>query len=152
MRYRYIQFIAKMLSCPFNSIYQLCYAVQVIASKAKGQSGTVAKPELLAFAYSCGPVPQRIEEPISNRLVLGWNPSRSATLNSPICSANYSRGITSGKPKAGLLRSTVILSFSPEESKAQSDVPFVQNPDRKSGSRTKRCPAVEVPAMRQAVL
>lgn len=123
----------------------------MVANKAKGQSGTVAKPELLAFAYSYGPVPQRIEEPITNRLVLGWNPSRSATLNSPVRSANYSRGLASGKPKAGLLRSTAILDLSPEESKAQNDVPFVQNRNSKSWSRTERRSALEMPAMRETV-
>lgn len=105
----------------------MCYATYVVANKAKGQTGTVAKPELLAFAYSCGPVPQGIEEPITNRPVVGWIPTRSATLNSPVRSANYLRGLASGKPKAGLLRSTVILGLLPEESKAQSDVPQLQN-------------------------
>jgi len=56
----------------------------MIDNKAKGQSGTVTKPELLAFAYSFGPPPQRIEGRITNRLVLAWIPSRSATLNSPL--------------------------------------------------------------------
>jgi hypothetical protein len=96
--------------------------------KDKGQSGTVAKPELLAFALSCGPVPQRIEEPITNRSVVGWNPTRSATLSSPVCSANYSRDLTSGKPKAEFTRLTAILSLRSEESKTQSDLP--QLPDR----------------------
>jgi hypothetical protein len=124
-----------MLSQPVAIVSQLCYAIQVIANKAKGQSATVAKPELLAFAFSCGPVPQRIEEPTTNRPVVGWIPTRSATLNSPVRSANYLRGLTSGKPKAEFTRLTVILDSSPEESKVQSDLPFVQNRDRKSGAR-----------------
>jgi hypothetical protein len=120
--------------------------------KAKGQSETVAKPVLLAFAHSCGPVPQRIEEAITNRPVVGWIPTRSASIISPTCSANCSWGLASGKPKAEFTRLTVILSFSPEESKAQSDMPFVQGGSGKSWARTERCPAVEMPAVRQAVL
>lgn len=120
--------------------------------KAKGQSETVAKPELLAFAYSCGPVPQSIEEPITNRPVLGWNPSRSTTLNSPVRSANYLRGLTSGKPKAEFTRLTVILDPSPEESKVQSDSPFVQDRNGKSWARKEQWPALEMPAMRKTAL
>src|SRR5260370_39036134 len=103
-----------------------------MTTKAKGQSATVAKPELLAFAFSCGPVPQRIEEPITNRPVLGWNPSRSVTLNSPVRSANYLRGLNSGKPKAEFTRLTVILDFRPEESKVQIDFPQLQDQNRES--------------------
>jgi hypothetical protein len=42
------------------------------------------------------------------------------------------QGLTSGKPKAEFTRLTVILRPWPGESKAQSDVPFVQNRDRES--------------------
>jgi hypothetical protein len=120
--------------------------------KTKGQTGAVAKPELLAFAFSYGPVPQRIEEPITNRPVLGWNPSRSVTLNSPVRSANYLRGLTSGKPKAEFTRLTVILDLTPKESKVQNDLPLVQNRDGESWPRKEQCPAVEVPAVRKAIL
>ena len=93
----------------------------MVANKAKGQLNPVAKLELLALAHSCGPVPQRIEEPITNRLVAGWNPARSASLLSPNCSANCSWGLASGtSPETGLVP-TVSLDFLPEESKVQND-------------------------------
>ena len=101
--------------------------------KEKGQQNLVAKLELLAFAVPFGEVPEWSKGPVCKTVqgalitLAGSNPALSARLNSPVRSANYSRGIASGKPKAGLLRSTVILSFSPEESKAQGDVPFVSD-------------------------
>jgi hypothetical protein len=109
----------------------------------KGQQAQVANPELLAFADSCGPVPQGIEEPITNRPVVGWIPTRSTRLISPVRSANYFRGLASGLHQRQDCSDP--LSFwtqLPEESKVQIDLP--QLPDRNG--------AVQVPAVRQAVL
>jgi len=61
------------------------------------------------------------------------------------------QGLASGKPKAGLVP-TVILSFWPEESKAQNDLSFMQGGNGKSWARKEQRPAVEVPAMRPAIL
>jgi hypothetical protein len=84
-------------------------------------------------AFYCGPVPQRIEESATNRLVVGWNPTRPFTHFSTLPAAtNYLQGLTSGKPKAEFTRLTVIVRPSPEESKAQSDMPFVQDRDSES--------------------
>src|ERR1700730_814242 len=84
-------------------------------------------------AFTSGPVPQGIEEPITNRRVVGWNPTRPTTLNRPACSTNCLRGFTSdARPKAGLVPAA-ILSLSPEESKAQRDVSQLQNRNGKSG-------------------
>jgi hypothetical protein len=72
----------------------------------------------------------------------------------PACSVNYQRGIASdARPKAGLLGPTAIVSLSPEESKAQNDLPQLPDPDGEgrflwSGSGS----TLEVPAVRQAVL
>jgi hypothetical protein len=49
----------------------------------KGQQPRVAKPELLAFCVSYGPVPQGIEEPTTNRLVVGWNPTPVRQIKQP---------------------------------------------------------------------
>ncbi len=79
-------------------------------------------------AFNSGPVPQRIEESATNRLAVGWNPTRPATSTSaPLVATNYLRGLTPGvKPKAGLVP-TVIVSFSLEESKAPHDVSQLPN-------------------------
>ena len=119
-------------------------------TKAKSQSAQVAKPELLAFASFFGPVPQRIEEPTTNRLAVGWNPTRPATtLISPVRSANCLRGLASGKPKAEFTRLTVILDLSPEESKGSNDVPQLPYRDGEGWFlRTEQGSAVQVPAVR----
>src|SRR5712691_7530624 len=116
--------------------------------KAKGQRNPVAKPGTLALAYSCGPVPQRIEEPITNRLVLGWNPSRSARLLSPACSANCLRGLASGlRQRQGCLDSLSFWTHLLEESKVQNDVPLVQSEGGQGRSPQEWGSAVEVPAV-----
>ena len=61
---------------------------------AKSQQSTVAKPELLAFAYGpCSSVGQSAL--VLTERSLGSNPARGTT-TSPACSANCSRGLTSG--------------------------------------------------------
>jgi hypothetical protein len=87
----------------------------------KKKPGVRLEPETWPL-HIVGPIPQGIEEAITNRLVVGWNPTWSTILISPVRSANYWRGLASGKPKAECTRLTVILSFSPEESKAQGDM------------------------------
>jgi hypothetical protein len=100
------------------------------------------------------PVPQRIEEPTTNRLVVGWNPTRSTTLISPVRSANCWRAFTSdARPKAEFTRLTVILGRSPGESKARNDLPQLPLGDGESGLLWKESgSAVEVPAVREEVL
>jgi hypothetical protein len=44
------------------------------------------------------------------------------------------------------------LEPSPEESKGQNDLPQLQNRDGESGTWAKQCAAVEVPAVRPAIL
>lgn len=117
--------------------------------KAKGQQNQ-PKAELLAHTSPCSSV--RIELPAANGKVVSSSLTRGTRLVSPAGSCYYQQGLASGEPKAGLLRSTVILRPMPEESKAQSDVPFMQNRDGKGRKGTQRCSALEVPAMRQAVL
>src|SRR5579862_4366448 len=98
--------------------------------KTKGQS---VRFELLALARSCGPVPQRIEEAITNRPVRGWNPRRSASLLSPTCGANRSWGLASGLlQRQDCLDPLSFWTHLPEESKGQNDVPLVQGGDGKS--------------------
>jgi len=93
-----------------------------------------------------------VERWVANPRVGSSSLPRSTTTNSPVRSANYLRGLASSKPKAEFTRLTVILSFSPEESKALNDASFVQNRNGKSRTREERCPALEVSAMREALL
>lgn len=65
-----------------------------------------------------GPRPE--ERPPAKRKAAGSSPATGIRLISPACSANYSRGLASGKPKAEFTRLIVILDLSPEESKVQS--------------------------------
>jgi len=85
------------------------------------------------------------EQPPTKRMVASSNLVGGTTLDSPVRGANHSRGLTSGRsPKAGLVP-TVTLSLQPEESKAQSDLPQLQNRDRESWTRTEQCPTLEMP-------
>ena len=95
-----------------------------VVSKGLGGSGRGA------FASIFGPVPQRIEESATNRLAVGWIPTRPATHFSALPAAtNYLQGLTSGlRQRQGLLGPTVILTPLPEESNGQNDLPFL--PDR----------------------
>jgi len=124
----------------------------VIANKAKGQQNRVAKPEPLAFAYSCPCSSARIERPPTKPRVLSSNLAQGTVFGGPACSANYWRGPASGEPKAEFVGLTVILDFRLEESKVQSDLPFVQNRDGEGWTWAEQCPALEVPTMRQAIL
>lgn len=126
--------------------------VYVIVNKAKASQERSLNRTCWLFACSCGPVPHRIEEPITNRLVPGWNPSRSATLISPVCSANYSRGLASGlRPKQGLI-THCHCAAGLKKGQGLNDLPQLQNRNGKSWSWAERCPALEVPAVRQAIL
>jgi hypothetical protein len=80
----------------------------VVVNKAKA-SVSVAKPNTLALAQTAR-VAQLEERLATNLEVAGSNPA-TGTIISPACSANCLQGLTSGKPKAGLLRSTAILDF-----------------------------------------
>ena len=88
--------------------------------KTNGQQPKVAKLELLADSRARS---LRVEQRTVNPLHASSTLVAPATLIRPAGSCYYQQGIASGKPKAGLLRSTVILSLRPEESKAQSDLP-----------------------------
>ncbi|SRR5260370_37292777 len=93
--------------------------------KTNGQRNPVTKPNPLAVAiYAC--VAQTDRAAPSYGQAAGSNPATGTTLNSLVSSANYSRGLASGKPKAGFIP-TAIVRFEPEESKFQSDLSFVQN-------------------------
>jgi hypothetical protein len=106
------------------------------ASKSTGVVGKNGKAQAVVSqqhsglgrgALNLGPVPQRIEESATNRLAVGWNPTRPTSFftSAPPVATNYLRGFTSSaRLKAGLVP-TVILSFPPEESKAQSDLPLM---------------------------
>ena len=64
----------------------------------------------------------QLEERLSTKLeVAGSNPA-TGTKFGPTRSANCSRGLALGEPKAELLRLTAILDPSPEESKVQRDL------------------------------
>ena len=104
-------------------------------------------------AFTSGPVPQRIEESATNRLVVSWNLTRPTTLNRPACSANCLRGFTSdARPKAGLIPAA-IFSLSLEESKAQNDVSQLPDRDGKGGiPRKEKSAAVQMSAVREAIL
>src|ERR1035437_3459269 len=98
--------------------------MQVLDSKEKGQRNS-RLTEPMAFCASFGPVPQRIEEPTTNRLVVGWNPTRSARLNSPTRSANYPWGLTSGfRQRQGFNTHCHFVHFA-RRKQGRNDVPVV---------------------------
>ncbi len=122
----------------------------VLVNKAKA-SVSVAKPNTLALAQTAR-VAQLEERLATNLEVAGSNPA-TGTKFSPTHSANCLRGLTSGKPKAGLLRSTAILDSSPGESKVQNDVSQLPSGDGQGWIlRQEPSSALEVSSVRQAVL
>jgi hypothetical protein len=101
----------------------------MIANKAKGQQSLVAKLETAGLFALYGGLAERSNAAdceSANRAsttIQGFESlTRRHILINPACSANCLRGLASGKPKAGLVP-TVILVASPEESKVQSDMP-----------------------------
>src|SRR5262245_4580141 len=66
----------------------------------------------------------RIEESATNRLAVGWSPTRPATSIGPVSSANYRRGLVlEPKPEDRVATPAVIVAHRLEESQAQNDVP-----------------------------
>jgi hypothetical protein len=123
-----------------------------ILLKNQSQPYTVAKPDVVALVF-CGPCSSdRIERQTANLKDAGSSPATGITLISPTRSANCLRGLTSGEPKAELLRLTVILDRSLEESKVQSDVPQLPNRDGEGRFlRQKQNPEIQMPAVRKAL-
>jgi hypothetical protein len=125
----------------------------MVANKEKGQRDTVVKLNPSAFARFYGPVPQGIEEPTTNRLVVGWIPTRSAIFNSaPLAATNYLKGLASGKTQDRVATPTAIVDLSPEEIKVQNDLP--QLPDRDGQGwflREKQNPTIQVHSMREEI-
>src|ERR1700674_2989189 len=94
----------------------------VIANTEKGQPNQSPNRNCWP-SLSCGPVPQGIEEAITNRLVVGWNPTRSAILISPTCSANCSWGLTSGLLQRQGLITRCHFDACARRKQGQNDVP-----------------------------
>ena len=110
--------------------------------KTKGQSPKVAKLERLAYVSTFGGVPERLNGPAckavqgATNTLAGSNPALSARLTSPTRSANCGQGLSLGlAPKAGLLRSTVIVRPFPKKRKVLNDVP--QLPKRMQAPRAR---------------
>ena len=97
-----------------------------------------------------GPRPE--EQPPTKRMDGGSNPSRGTTLNSPVRSVNYRRGLTPGLRQRLGLTTHDHFDACARRKQHRNDLPFVQGGSGESRTRTERCPAVEMPAMRQAVL
>ena len=130
------------------------------AQRSTGDVGDNRKAQFDAFSRviglgrgaSCsGHVPQRIEEPITNRSVAGWNPAVPAMFvkPAPVAALTANRAISSGRSQRTGLVPTVILHFAPEEIKVQSDLS--QLPYRNGQGwllRETPRPAVQVPAVR----
>jgi hypothetical protein len=104
-------------------------------------------------ASTRGPVPQGIEEPITNRRVVGWNPTRSATFNNqPRFQRQLLTGLNLGlAPKAGIDYPQPFWTFRPKKARVQRGLPQLQNRSRQGRSPQKRRSAVEVPAVREAL-
>ena len=97
----------------------------MVANKAKANSDQPLTGPGWPFVYlAC------VAQMVQRALLLTGRPlvriqAQVPDLIRPVRSANYSRGIASGKPKAEFTRLTVILVPSPEESKGQIDLPFL---------------------------
>src|SRR5579864_2805014 len=121
--------------------------------KAKGQHDADSNLNRLALAHSCPCSSARIERPPTKRRVVSSNLATGTPLVSPAHSVNCGQGLTSdARPKAGLIP-TVILSLRSGESKVQNDLPQLPPGDGQGGFlRREADSALEVPAVRQAVL
>lgn len=97
--------------------------------KTKGQQSKGITPELLALSFFLGPVPQRIEESATNRLAVGWSPTRPIKSFGLVDSANYQQGrILKPKPENRVSRPSVILAHWLGESPEQNnDLPQLQH-------------------------
>lgn len=90
---------------------------------------------VMLFFLSSGPVPQRIEEPPTKRLAVGWSPTRPAKLFGLVDSVNYQRGrILKPEPKDRVSRPSVIFAQRLEESPEQNN-DLSQLPHRNGESR-----------------
>lgn len=101
-----------------------------------------------------GPVPQWIEEAITNRPVVGSNPTRPATLISPASRWNYQQSLSLGlAPETEFTRLTVIVRPFPKKRKAINDMP--QLPPRYGEGwflrKDETGSALEAPALRKAI-
>lgn len=138
----------------------------MITQSKKAKQPRIGNPELLASIASlraCSSVEGirsglanypgiPAERRAANSEVESSTLSTSATLISPTRSANCSRGLASGEPKAELLRLTAILDLSPGESKVQSDLSQLQNRNGISRFlRTEQGSALQVPEVREAI-
>lgn len=130
------------------------------AQRSTGDVGNNSKAQSDAFsrviglgrgASFRGHVPQRIEEPITNRSVAGWNravPTMFVT-PAPVAALTAIRAISSGRSQRTGLVPTVILTRSPEESKRQDDMPQLPYRDGQGWLlRETTSPEIQVPTVR----
>jgi hypothetical protein len=98
-----------------------------------------------------GHVPQRIEEPTTNRLVAGWNPAVPAINNAPLPALTDSRA-NQPADRAANRPSFALSAHCPPKGKAENDVPDLLYSDGQSRIlRSKARATLEVPAMRKAI-
>ena len=95
-----------------------------------------------------GHVPQRIEGPITNRLVAGWNPAVPATYNAPLPALTGSRA-NQPADRAANRPSITFSADCPPKGKAENDVPQLPFPDGQGWIRRhQKSSTLEVPAVR----
>ena len=129
------------------------------AQRSTGDVGNNRKAQSDAFsrviglgrgASFPGHVPQRIEEPITNRSVAGWNPAVPTMFvkPAPVAALTAIGAISSGRSQRTGLIPTAILRFAPEEIKVQSDLSQLPYRDGQGWLLRKAPrPAVQVPAV-----
>src|SRR5438034_867648 len=97
-----------------------------------------------------GHVPQRIEEPTTNRPLAGWSPAVPATNNAPLPALTGNRA-NQPADRAANRPSFALSAHCPPKGKAESDMPQLPYPDGESWILwNKASSTLEVPAMRQA--
>ena len=116
--------------------------------KQKGQHFN-PREEKEKLAYYAG-VPQRIEEPITNRLDVGWNPTARALYSkiAPLVAINYQWGTSRGRSQeTRLLRPIVILAQARYERQGQNDVPLLQECCKEAWEDKTRTSEVPLPVL-----
>ena len=100
-----------------------------------------------------GHVPQRIEEPTTNRPVAGWNPAVPATLISPASGVNRLRGLASGRSQRQGFYTHCHFGNSARRKQGGNDLPQLPFSDGKSRVLWgEKGSALEVPAVPKAFL
>jgi hypothetical protein len=133
----------KALSGSFSISYRIglwCFCLCPCSSVEKGVSSVrLAK-------VSTEPRPE--ERPPTKRDVAGSSPARGSTLNSPVCSANYRRGLTSGLRQRLGLTTHSHFDACARRKQGRNDMPQLQSGDGEGRTRAEQHPAIQVPAVR----